>query len=183
MFNLFRKKSEENPSTTAADTTAPVPEAATEAAAGLSWAQRLKASLAKTRDKLGKNLAGLFGGGKIDDDLYEELETVLLTADMGVDATLHLLGDVRERVSLGGLKDASELRGALRDSLNDLIQPLEVPLEIGSHRPFILMVAGVNGAGKRAWRTILVAKKDSTWRPNKAMAGMKAYRPKTSWRA
>lgn len=148
MFNLFRKKSEENPSTTAADTTAPVPEAAPEAAAGLSWAQRLKASLAKTRDKLGKNLAGLFGGGKIDDDLYEELETVLLTADMGVDATLHLLGDVRERVSLGGLKDASELRGALRDSLNDLIQPLEVPLEIGSHRPFILMVAGVNGAGK-----------------------------------
>ena len=114
----------------------------------LSWAQRLKAGLAKTRDKLGKNLAGLFGGGQIDEDLYEELETVLLTADMGVDATLHLLKDVRERVTLAGLKDASELQQALKSALTELIAPLEQPLELGSHKPFILMVAGVNGAGK-----------------------------------
>ena len=119
---------------------APVPE--------LSWAQRLKAGLAKTRDKLGKNLAGLFGGGQIDEALYEELETVLLTADMGIDATLHLLKDVRERVTLAGLKDASELQQALKSGLTELIAPLEQPLELGSHKPFILMVAGVNGAGK-----------------------------------
>lgn len=142
MFNLFRKKNDD--ATPAVETTA-APEAA---APALSWTQRLKASLAKTRDKLGKNLAGLFGGGQIDEDLYEELETVLLTADMGVDATLHLLKDVRERVSLGGLKDASELRGALRSSLTELITPLEQNLDISTHRPFILMVAGVNGAGK-----------------------------------
>ncbi|MBM3116552.1 signal recognition particle-docking protein FtsY [Jeongeupia naejangsanensis] len=114
----------------------------------LSWAERLKAGLAKTRDKLGKNLAGLFGGGKIDEELYEELETVLLTADMGVNATTHLLDDVRERVSLKGLKDSLELKGALKDSLNMLIGPLEVPLSLEGHKPFILMVAGVNGAGK-----------------------------------
>ncbi len=148
MFNLFRKKSEENVSPEQADLSSADPAPLTEAAPSVSWAQRLKASLSKTRDKLGKNLAGLFGGGQINEDLYEELETVLLTADMGVDATVHLLKDVRERVSLGGLQDASELRSALRDSLTDLIRPLEIPLEIAGHRPFILMVAGVNGAGK-----------------------------------
>ena len=116
--------------------------------AKLSWAERLKAGLARTRDKLGKSLAGLFGGGQIDEDLYEELETVLLTADMGVSATNHLLHDVRERVSLAGLKNGSELKGALKASLLDLIAPLEMPLDITTHRPFILMVAGVNGAGK-----------------------------------
>ncbi|WP_024301202.1 signal recognition particle-docking protein FtsY [Pseudogulbenkiania sp. MAI-1] len=114
----------------------------------LSWTERLKAGLSKTRDKLGKSLAGLFGGGKIDEDLYDELETVLLTADMGVDATLHLLKDVRERVSLKGLKDAAELKGALKDSLNDLIGPLEQPLDTAGRKPYVIMMAGVNGAGK-----------------------------------
>jgi fused signal recognition particle receptor len=113
-----------------------------------SWTERLKAGLSKTRDKLGKSLAGLFGGGKIDEDLYEELETVLLTADMGMDATVHLLQDVRERVSLKGLKDGSELKDALKDSLNDLIHPLEKPLDVSGKKPFVIMMAGVNGAGK-----------------------------------
>ncbi|QKJ66479.1 signal recognition particle-docking protein FtsY [Deefgea piscis] len=114
----------------------------------LSWTERLKMGLAKTRDKLGKSLASIFGGGQIDDELYEELETVLLTADMGVDATQHLLKDVRERVSLRGLKDSGELKDALKLSLTDLIKPLEIPLDVSGHKPFILMVAGVNGAGK-----------------------------------
>ncbi|WP_269531125.1 signal recognition particle-docking protein FtsY [Chitinimonas sp. BJYL2] len=112
------------------------------------WQYKLKAGLAKTRDKLGKELAALFGGGQIDEDIYEELETVLLTADMGVDATTHLLKDVRNRVTLAGLKDASELRGALKGALTELIAPLEKPLAIEGHKPFIIMVAGVNGAGK-----------------------------------
>ncbi|WP_047258150.1 signal recognition particle-docking protein FtsY [Chromobacterium subtsugae] len=114
----------------------------------MSWTERLKAGLAKTRDRLGKQLAGLFGGGKIDEELYEELETVLLTADMGMDATVHLLQDVRERVSLKGLKDSSELKGALKDSLQDLIGPLEVPLDVEGKKPFVIMMTGVNGAGK-----------------------------------
>lgn len=113
-----------------------------------SWTERLKAGLSKTRDKLGKSLAGLFGGGKIDEDLYEELETVLLTADMGVPATTHLLTAVRERVTLKGLKDASELKGALKDTLQQLIAPLESPLQTEGHQPFVIMLAGVNGAGK-----------------------------------
>ncbi|WP_440025947.1 signal recognition particle-docking protein FtsY [Chromobacterium amazonense] len=114
----------------------------------MSWTERLKAGLSKTRDKLGKQLAGLFGGGKIDEELYEDLETVLLTADMGMDATVHLLKDVRERVSLKGLKDASELKGALKDSLQDLIGPLQVPLNVEGKKPFVIMMTGVNGAGK-----------------------------------
>ena len=113
-----------------------------------SWTDRLKAGLSKTRDKLGKSLAGLFGGGKIDEDLYEELETVLLTADMGVPATTHLLKEVRERVTLRGLKDGSELKGALKESLTELIAPLQIPLDTSGHQPCVIMLAGVNGAGK-----------------------------------
>ncbi len=163
MFDFFRKKPKTD---TAAPESAPVtdapvaPEPLVAAPAPLqevaqpqekpkvSWTDRLKAGLAKTRDSLGKNLAGLFGGGQIDEDLYDELETVLLTADMGVEATTTLLKDVRDRVSLRGLKDASELRVALKEALLELIQPLEQPLVITPQKPFILMVAGVNGAGK-----------------------------------
>ncbi|MBI3145192.1 MAG: signal recognition particle-docking protein FtsY [Pseudogulbenkiania sp.] len=171
MFSFFKKKSA--PPATPASSEAPAadtvssaelipdtslpPEIPSEAAVApttpaplkkMSWTERLKAGLSKTRDKLGKSLAGLFGGGKIDEDLYDELETVLLTADMGVDATLHLLKDVRERVSLKGLKDATELKGALKDSLNGLIGPLEQPLDVAGRKPYVIMMAGVNGAGK-----------------------------------
>ena len=113
------------------------------------WTARLKQGLSKSRDKLGKSLAGVFGGAEIDDDLYEELETVLLTSDMGVEATEHLLEDVRQRVSLKGLKNPEELREALKDALVDLIAPLQKPLEIPADaKPFVIMMAGVNGAGK-----------------------------------
>ncbi|AXK38589.1 signal recognition particle-docking protein FtsY [Crenobacter cavernae] len=127
---------------------APAPDAEAAPVKKASWTERLKAGLSKTRDKLGKSLAGLFGGGQIDEDLYEELETVLLTSDMGVPATTGLLKDVRERVTLKGLKDASELKGALKDSLSELIEPLEVPLSVEGGKPFVIMMAGVNGAGK-----------------------------------
>ena len=63
---------------------------------------------------MAKSLAGVFGGGQIDEDLYEELETVLITSDMGMEATEYLMKDVRNRVSLKGLKDGNELRGALK---------------------------------------------------------------------
>ena len=113
------------------------------------WAARLKQGLAKSRDKMAKSLAGVFGGGKIDEDLYEELETVLITSDMGMEATEYLMKDVRKRVSLKGLSDGNELRGALKDAVYELIKPLEQPLVLPeSKEPFVIMLAGINGAGK-----------------------------------
>lgn len=130
----------------AAAAAAPTPEAAPK----LSWATRLKQGLTKSRDKMAKSLASVFGGGKIDEDLYEELETVLITSDMGMEATETLMKDVRNRVSLKGLKDGEELRGALKDALYDLIKPLEQPLVLPENKgePFVIMLAGINGAGK-----------------------------------
>lgn len=115
----------------------------------LGWAARLKQGLTKSRDKMAKSLAGVFGGGQIDEDLYEELETVLITSDMGMEATEYLMKDVRNRVSLKGLKDGNELRGALKEALYDLIKPLEKPLVLpDTKEPFVIMLAGINGAGK-----------------------------------
>ena len=142
---------EPEPAVVAAVTPQPAPVAAsseTTAPRKQSWSERLKAGLSKTRDKLGKQLAGLFGGGQIDEELYDDLEAILLTSDMGVAATQHLLEDVRRRVSLKGLKDASQLKGALKESLMDLIGPLEKPLDLERDRPLVIMMAGVNGAGK-----------------------------------
>ncbi|HGG8065011.1 TPA: signal recognition particle-docking protein FtsY [Neisseria meningitidis] len=115
----------------------------------LGWAARLKQGLTKSRDKMAKSLAGVFGGGQIDEDLYEELETVLITSDIGMEATEYLMKDVRDRVSLKGLKDGNELRGALKEALYDLIKPLEKPLVLPETKePFVIMLAGINGAGK-----------------------------------
>ena len=113
------------------------------------WTARLKQGLSKSRDKMAKSLAGVFGGGKIDEDLYEELETVLLTSDMGIEATEHLMDEVRRRVSLKGLSDGRELRQALKEAVYELLSPLEKPLEIPDNdQPFVIMMAGINGAGK-----------------------------------
>ncbi|MBQ9725056.1 MAG: signal recognition particle-docking protein FtsY [Neisseriaceae bacterium] len=128
----------------------PEPKTEPEPAKKSGWFSRLKQGLTKSRDKLGKSLATVFGGGQIDEDLYEELETVLLTSDMGVEATERLLSDVRKRDTLKGLKDASELKQALKEALRELLQPLEQPLVLPEKRdePFVIMMAGVNGAGK-----------------------------------
>ena len=115
----------------------------------LGWAARLKQGLTKSRNHMAKSLASVFGGGQIDEDLYEELETVLLTSDMGIEATEHLMNEVRDRVSLKGLKDGNELRQALKDAVYDLLKPLEQPLVLPeSGEPFVIMLAGINGAGK-----------------------------------
>ena len=115
----------------------------------LSWAQRLKQGLAKTRAKLGSQIGGLFGlGRKIDETLYEELETALLTADVGVDATATLMDNLRRKVKKQGLTEAPQLQEALKEALTELLAPLEAPLSIDGRRPFIIMLAGVNGAGK-----------------------------------
>lgn len=120
----------------------------TEAEVSKSWAERLKQGLAKTRNQLGSQLSSLFGGGKIDADVYEELETILLTSDVGVSATQHLLDDIKGRVKRQSLDDTVQLKSALKDALSDLLLPLQKPLETSAHQPFVIMLAGVNGAGK-----------------------------------
>jgi fused signal recognition particle receptor len=114
----------------------------------VSWAARLKSGLSKTRDSLSKKLLGVFGGGKIDEELYEELETILLSADVGHNATVALLKDVRNKVSLKGLKDSGELKNVLQECMVELLLPLEEPLVTDGHNPFVIMLVGVNGAGK-----------------------------------
>ena len=138
MFDFFKK-----------DKPANTPEVQTsEAEKSLSWATRLKQGLAKTRNQLGNQLAGIFGGGKIDADVYEELETILLTSDVGINATQHLLDDIKSRVKRQSLDDTLQLKAALKDALSDLLSPLEQPLSTNNHLPFIIMLVGVNGAGK-----------------------------------
>ncbi|MBT3888618.1 MAG: signal recognition particle-docking protein FtsY [Nitrosomonadaceae bacterium] len=98
--------------------------------------------------KLGKRLSGILGGGKIDENLYEELETVLITADVGIDATTWLLGTLRKQVKKEGLTDATQLKEALKEALLILLAPLIRPLDSGIEKPFVMMITGVNGAGK-----------------------------------
>jgi len=150
VFSFFKSKSPDQPAVPEepAATVAAVAPAA-EAPARVGWAQRLKQGLAKTREKLGGQIAGLFGvGRKIDAELFEELETILITADIGVDATQFLLDTLQKRVRREGLTEAIQLQEALKDALVDLLAPLQSPLVITSEQPFILMLAGVNGAGK-----------------------------------
>jgi fused signal recognition particle receptor len=114
-----------------------------------SWAQRLKAGLARTRSQLGLGLSTLFGLRKIDEDLLEELESTLLMADCGMEATQHLMQTLRERWKKENLQTAQELQGALAQALLDLLLPLEHPLKTDTvEGPFIVMLAGINGSGK-----------------------------------
>ncbi len=110
-----------------------------------SWLTRLTGGLARTGGQL---TALLVPGGRIDEDLYEELETILITADVGMDATRSLLADVRRHVKEQHLTEASQLKDALAHALLKLLQPLAKPLDVSTHKPFVIMLCGVNGAGK-----------------------------------
>jgi fused signal recognition particle receptor len=111
-----------------------------------SWRERLKAGLSLSRDRLAGALTGVFRRRVLDDEALEELETALLTADVGVDATAHLLEDLKVRYRKAGAD--ADPRTQLREALLALIGPLEKPFEVGELRPFVVMIAGVNGAGK-----------------------------------
>jgi fused signal recognition particle receptor len=109
----------------------------------LSWTARLKAGLARTRDVLNTPVSELFTR-KVDEALYEELETALLQADCGVPATQALLAAVRKKKP----EDGAALKAALRDALTGLLGPLQKSLDVTGAKPFVVMVAGVNGSGK-----------------------------------
>ncbi|MCP5244677.1 MAG: signal recognition particle-docking protein FtsY [Burkholderiales bacterium] len=122
---------------------------ATGEAKPLSFASKIRFGLSRTRQNLGKQLSSLFsGGGKIDEALYEELETILLTADTGVDAATWLLEDLRKQVKKKGLADAAQLKLALKESLVNMLKPLERSLDTTTNKPFVVMITGVNGVGK-----------------------------------
>ena len=160
MFSFFRSKPK--PDAAEAPTTAPkmqvttqvtsaaqvvsVPEVSAEAAAKprQSWLSKLKAGLRKT----GGSIAAVFTGTQIDDALYEELETALLMADTGVKATEFLLNDLKARVKASKATEPAAVKALLIDAITDMLMPLQKQLRIGDQKPMVLMVAGVNGAGK-----------------------------------
>jgi len=110
----------------------------------LSWAARLKAGLARTREVLNTPVSELFTRRKVDEALYEELETALLQADCGVQATQALMASLRKKK----LEDGEALKQALKDAIAELLAPLEKRLELKGPKPCVIMIAGVNGSGK-----------------------------------
>jgi fused signal recognition particle receptor len=110
----------------------------------LSWAARLKAGLARTREVLNTPVSELFTRRKVDEALYEELETALLQADCGVQATQALMASLRKKK----VEDGEALKQVLTDSIAELLAPLEKRLELKGPKPCVIMIAGVNGSGK-----------------------------------
>ena len=152
MFSFFKKifpkdgvpaDAEAKPTTTGADEPAADSTGATPATR-MGWMEKLKAGLRKT----GSSIATVFTGAKIDDALFEELESALLMADTGVKATSFLLEDLKQRVKESKAQDPQEVKKLLADALAELLAPLQKSLVIGAHKPMVIMVTGVNGAGK-----------------------------------
>jgi fused signal recognition particle receptor len=124
------------------------PAADAETTPGRSWRDRLLSGLSRTRAQMGGKLKTLFARGKVDDELLDELETLLLTSDVGVEATTYLLGELKAAAKRDKLDTPETIQAALAAALHKLLAPLEAPLDVTGHKPFVIMVAGVNGAGK-----------------------------------
>ena len=121
-----------------------VPPSASAQAARVGWMDRLKTGLKKT----GSSITAVFTGTQIDDALYEDLETALLMADAGVPATEFLLTDLKRRVKEARASEPAQVKALLQDAIADMLAPLEKTLVVGVYHPTVIMVAGVNGAGK-----------------------------------
>ena len=152
MFSFFKKKPSPPSALPGASASAQVPQAAPSAAPDLaastpqrqSWLGKLKAGLGKTA----AGIASVFGGARIDEALFEDLESALLMADAGVAATTHLIAELRRLAKESQAETPEQLKALLVDALARLLAPLERSLVIGPEQPTVMMVAGVNGAGK-----------------------------------
>jgi len=114
-----------------------------------SFFKRLRSRLNRGDNWLTYDLANLAPGGDIDEDVLEELESLLVMADVGVDTTEQIIADLQKSLARKELKDIEALRDGLRRSLLGILEPVSVPLEIGSQKgPFVILMVGVNGAGK-----------------------------------
>jgi fused signal recognition particle receptor len=113
---------------------------------GPSWSERLKSGLGVSRERISRPLTALFGREALSEEAIDELRGALLSADVGIPATEHLLDELVARWKRAGAE--LDARAVLKSVLVELIAPLEQPLVIGSARPFVIMLAGVNGAGK-----------------------------------
>ena len=139
MFSFFKKKA--LPDAAPLPVPVDVPEAL---AARKPWLDRLRVGLRKT----GSSIAQVFTGTRIDDALYEELEAALLMADAGVTATAFLLADLKRRVKAQQVTEPAAVKDLLAQALADLLAPLQRALALQPDAPTVMMVAGVNGAGK-----------------------------------
>jgi fused signal recognition particle receptor len=139
LFSIFGSKKSAVPSNE--------PDSAQEDAGG--WLSRLKSGLSKTRAVLNTDVSELFARhGAIDDALFEDLETGLITADVGLSATHQLIAGLRRAAKDKKISDAASLQAEFESSLVDLMTPLEATLDTSNAKPFVIMIAGVNGAGK-----------------------------------
>lgn len=143
MFSFFKKKFAEQPQAII-PTDLPPASLAPTPVERQTWLSKLKAGLRKT----GSSIATVFVGTRIDDALYEDLESALLMADTGVKATAWLLEDLKRRVMETKTTDPAAVRGLLVESLTHLLTPLQKSLVVGQYKPTVIMVTGVNGAGK-----------------------------------
>jgi len=140
MFSFLKKSGTEAKADVPAPTANP--------ASTPSWRDRLFKGLAKTRAQWGGKLKSIFSRGKVDDELLEELETLLLTSDVGVEATTHLLDELKKAAKRDKLDTPEAIQKALADALLETLLPLEQGLDVSGHKPYVIMIAGVNGAGK-----------------------------------
>lgn len=123
---------------------APEPAVTAEAPARKGWLARLRTGLART----GQNFTGLFVNVKVDENLFEELETALIMADAGIEATESLLSALRARVRKERIEDGAKVKEVLRELLTEHLRPLQSGFDLDRANPLVVMIAGVNGAGK-----------------------------------
>lgn len=117
--------------------------------AKIGFFEKLKTGLTKTRNALTKNLDHLiFGKRVLDKELFDELEEILISADMGPQFTYDLIDDVKQRVSRHELKNAGEIKRVLQEHMTSILRKMEKPLIIPRGKPFVIMTIGVNGSGK-----------------------------------
>ncbi len=144
MFSFFKKKSHDDNTSASQPASAASSPVASTAATKQSWLDKLRSGLTRTSS----GISTLFTGTRIDDDLYDELESALLMSDAGVEATRELLDALKKRVRTDAITDVLQVKAVLRELMMALLSPLEKPLTLDQHHPLVVMIAGVNGAGK-----------------------------------